>query len=245
VWLIFDIESVPDGLLLAQVKYAYKDMNPEKAIALARKQAVDTTGRDFVPYSYQYPVAICYGLVDSSYKLLELGHFGTYPDPHGPGAYVRSIVHEFWKLVADKKPRFVTFNGRGFDIPLLELMAFKYGIQIPEHYKDKYGARYRFGDSHIDLQEFLTNYGASRLAGGLELASKLLGRSGKMGIHGDQVYDMYKSGRTSEIISYCLSDVVETYHVFLRTRVLLGAIDIATERRLIEDDAAGTMCAQR
>jgi 3'-5' exonuclease len=122
----------------------------------------------------------------------------------------------------------VTFNGRGFDMPLLEMAAFRYGVAAKDHYLAR--DRYR---GPLDLQEWFTNFGAYRLTGGLNLLAKLLGKPGKMTVSGDQVYQLYLDGKLQEINDYCLCDTLDTYFVFLRTRVLTGDIGPDQEGELV------------
>ena len=131
--------------------------------------------------------------------------------------------------VARYKAKLVTFNGRGFDLPLLELAAFRYGCSARDHFPN---SRNRFNGNHIDLFDWLTNYGACRLAGGLNLLAKLLGKPGKMEVAGDQVYAMHRAGQLQEINDYCMFDTLDTYFVFLRTRVLLGELPLSEEAAL-------------
>ena len=74
--------------------------------------------------------------------------------------------------------------------------------------------------------DWLTNYGGCRLSGGLNLLSKILGKPGKMEVAGDQVYGMYQAGKLKEINEYCAFDTLDTYFVFLRTRVLTGDLTL-------------------
>src|SRR5262249_54895334 len=94
-------------------------------------------------------------------------------------------------------------------------------------------SRNRFAGNHIDLFDWLSNYGACRLSGGLDLLAKMLGKPGKMGVTGEQVYQMYRDGRLQEINDYCLCDTLDTYFVFLRTRVIAGELTIEQERELV------------
>ena len=129
----------------------------------------------------------------------------------------------------------VSFNGRTFDIPLLELAAFRYGISAPNWFNvfakswEQRRARYN-QQSHIDLQDMLTNFGASRFNGGLNLVANLLGKPGKMGIAGHMVQDLFAQGEVKRINDYCRCDVLDTYFVFLRFSVMLGTISIEQER---------------
>ena len=55
-----------------------------------------------------------------------------------------------------------------------------------------------------------------------------------MEVSGDQVYEMYQAGKLQEINDYCLCDTLDTYFVFLRTRVLTGDITRSRRPRLVE-----------
>ena len=150
------------------------------------------------------------------------------------------MVSHFWTgWEKYGRPTLVTFNGRTFDIPLLELAAYRYGIGIPKWFDtsartwDQPRNRYNT-KSHFDLQEVLTNTGASRFSGGLHVAASLIGRPGKMDIAGYMVQDMFDAGRLQEIVDYCRCDVLDTYFVFLRTLVLQGRLDLAQERKVAD-----------
>ncbi|HEY2249397.1 MAG TPA: 3'-5' exonuclease, partial [Planctomycetaceae bacterium] len=136
------------------------------------------------------------------------------------------------------RPTLVSFNGRGYDLPLLELAAFRYGLSIPYWFnvdgKSFEQARNRYNCyAHIDLCDLLSNFGAMRLAGGLNLVANLIGKPGKTGVDGSKVQDMYDAGQTHEINDYCRCDVLDTYFVFLRTRVLLGKLKLEEEQKLV------------
>src|SRR6185295_2502301 len=87
--------------------------------------------------------------------------------------------------------------------------------------------------AHMDLHELLTNFGSSRFTGGLSLAANLLGKPGKMDVQGDMVQDLFNAGKLAEINDYCRCDVLDTYFVFLRTRVLLGQLTLEQEQKKI------------
>ena len=131
-------------------------------------------------------------------------------------------------------------KGRTFDVPLLELSAFRFGLPIPTWFalqaKSFEQPRNRFNlDAHIDLQEMLTNFGSTRFTGGLNLASNLIGKPGKMDVQGDMVQDMFDAGRLKEINDYCRCDVLDTYFVFLRSRVVLGQLSLDEEQGIVAE----------
>src|SRR5207302_1482379 len=95
------------------------------------------------------------------------------------------------------------------------------------------GSRNRFQGSHLDLMDWLTNFGAARLNGGMNLLSKLLGKPGKMEVDGSAVYQMHRAGQAQDINDYCLCDTLDTYFIFLRTRVLTGDLTLEQEHILV------------
>jgi predicted PolB exonuclease-like 3'-5' exonuclease len=229
-FLVIDTESVPDGKLLSQVKFP--GTGPAEAIRLAQQEARERspTGSDFLPVPFQYPVAACVLRVGADFGLQAMTCLDA------PQFRPRKIVEAFWSGVGSylskyrERIKLVTFNGRGFDIPLLELAAFRYGIGNRDHFL---GGRRRFDGWHLDLLEWLTNYGAYRLTGGLNLLSKLLGKPGKMDVQGDKVYEMHLAGQAQQINDYCMFDTLDTYFVFLRTRVLQGEITLDDEQQAV------------
>jgi predicted PolB exonuclease-like 3'-5' exonuclease len=154
------------------------------------------------------------------------------------------ITEHFWRgWDRYRRPTLVSFNGRTFDIPLLELAAFRYGVSVPGWFNvgaksfEQYRNRFNL-DAHFDLQEILTNFGSTRFTGGLNLAANLLGKPGKMDVEGHMVQDLYDAGKVAEINDYCRCDVLDTYFVFLRTRVMFGEISLDHEQGLIGETHA-------
>jgi predicted PolB exonuclease-like 3'-5' exonuclease len=224
-FLVFDTESVPDGKLLGLVKYSEERLSPEEAIAKAQAEAreISPTNSDFLPVTYQVPVAVCIMRVGNDFRIQNLISLDA------PHYRPREIVTAFWKGVNRYAgARLVTFNGRGFDLPLMELMAFRYGCSAQDYFAR---SRNRF-NGHLDVCDWLSNFGGCRMAGGLNLLAKVLAKPGKMEISGDQVYSMYRDGKIQEINDYCMFDTIDTYFVFLRTRVLTGDLTLEQERQM-------------
>ena len=226
-FIILDTESVPDGQLLGRVKYPEDVLTPEEAIQRAQTEAreLSPAGSDFLPVTYQIPVAVCVLRVAADFSLQAIACLDA------PEYRPEEIVRKFWLGTSRYKAKLVTFNGRGFDLPLLELAAFRYGYSARDHF---YNSRNRYNGNHVDLFDWLSNFGACRLTGGLNLLAKMLGKPGKMEMAGDQVYALWREGRTREINDYCMFDTLDTYFVFLRTRVLLGEITLDEEKRYVE-----------
>ncbi len=229
-YLVFDTESVPDGRLLALVRYPRENLSPAEAIERARADArqQSASGSDFLPVTFQYPVATCVLRVGADFVPQAITCLGA------PHYRPRTIVEQFWAGVNHYRGRrgppvkLVTFNGIGFDLPLMEMAAFRYGVSGKAHFEL---SRRRPDSGHLDLMDWMTNSGAIRLAGGLDVLSKLLGIPGKMEVRGEQVYAMYLEGKLQEINDHCMHDTLDTYFVLLRTRVLTGELSLEDEHR--------------
>ena len=232
-YLVFDIESVADGELVSRLRYPGEHPPPQEAIRRYRDELLEKYESDFIPYTYQLPISIAIAKVAADYRLLDLVTLDE------PQFRPHVIAEHFWRgWEKYGRPTLVSFNGRTFDLPLLELAAFRYGIAVPGWFnlsaKSFEQPRNRYNlDAHFDLQELLTNFGSTRFTGGLNLAANLLGKPGKMDVQGHMVQDLYDAGKLAEINDYCRCDVLDTYFIFLRTRVMLGQLALAEEQELI------------
>jgi 3'-5' exonuclease len=232
-YLAFDIETVADGQLVSRIRYPGENLPPEVAVGRYRQELRDKFDSDFVPYTFQVPVAVAVGKITSDFRLLDISVLDE------PEYRPHVMTERFWRgWEKYRRPTLVSFNGRTFDLPLLELAAFRYGVSVPGWFNvgaksfEQYRNRFNL-DAHVDLQEILTNFGSTRFTGGLNLAANLLGKPGKMDVQGHMVQDMYDQGQVAEINDYCRCDVLDTYFVFLRTRVLFGDITLDNEQGLI------------
>lgn len=233
-YIVFDTESVVDGALLRRVLYQDQELAPAEAVERYQSEQEQKLGGapGFVPVSFHVPVAIAVARVGADFRLQEIACLDA------PRFDPRIMVELFWRGVQHySQAVLVDFNGRGFDIPLLTLSAFRFGISCPRYFadSDRFGFRYRFTSKHLDLMEWITEYGAFRVRGGLDLLAKILGKPGKMETSGGQVGELYAGGRLQEINDYCLHDVLDTYFVFLRTRVLTGHLSLEQEQAMVED----------
>jgi predicted PolB exonuclease-like 3'-5' exonuclease len=229
-YLVFDTESIPDGDLLRKVKYPEPNLTAEEAIEKARQEAREKSyeGSDFIPVAFQIPIAVCVLRVGRDFMPQRLTCLDA------PQYRIPEIVKQFWRGVAAyPKAVLVTYNGRGFDLPLMELAAFDHGCPAADYFGK---TRNRYGNQ-CDLREFMSNYGACRQIGSLDVMAKRGHRPagvGKLDVTGDQVYDMHRAGRLREINDYCMCDTLDTYFVFLRTRVLTGELTPEGEEEVVK-----------
>jgi predicted PolB exonuclease-like 3'-5' exonuclease len=235
-YLVFDIESIADGELISKVKYAGENYSAGEAVDTYCGELLERFGSEFIPSTYHLPVAIAIIKVDEELRIIDIV---TLDAPEYRPHVIAKTFWDGWK--AYKMPTLVSFNGRSYDIPVMELAAFRFGISIPDWFNmnekswDQRRNRYNHA-AHLDLQDVLTNYGATRyFTGGLNLAANLLGKPGKMGIAGHMVQDLYNQGEIARINDYCRCDVLDTYFVLLRTKVLTGDISLEQEQGLVAE----------
>ncbi len=234
-YLVFDVEAVADGELIARAKYGDPELPASEAIARFAAERLEQRGSAVLPPTWMLPISVAVAKVDSGFRLIDLAVLDA------PQYRPHRITEQFWKGWKHySQPTLVTFNGRGYDLPVLEMAAYRYGITLPEWFnveaRSYEQARNRYNvHSHIDLMDLVSNFGASRVNGGLNLLAHLIGKPGKTGVDGSMVQGFYDEGRAEEINDYCRCDVLDTYFVFLRSRVLIGRLDIETEQRLVAE----------
>lgn len=235
-YFIFDVESAADGDLIARVKYPDERLTAQQAVRKYRDELLEESDgvRDFIPYTFQIPVAVVIAKVSKEFALLDVVSLDE------PEFRSHIMTEQFWRgWEVYQQPTWVSFNGRTFDMPLMELAAYRYGCSMFKWFapntKSFDQPRNRYNTKcHMDLLDILTNSGASRFTGGLNLAAELIGKPGKMGVEGYMVQDMHDQGRYQEVSDYCRCDVLDTYFVFLRCAVMRGELELGRERELNE-----------
>jgi predicted PolB exonuclease-like 3'-5' exonuclease len=133
------------------------------------------------------------------------------------------ILADFAKLLEERRPALVTYNGRGFDLPVIAMRCLRYGIPLAHYYQSR-DVRYRFSpEGHLDLMDFIADFGAAKRSK-LDIIAKLCGMPGKVGVDGKDVGPLVHAGRIQEVRNYCLCDVVQTAAVFYRVELLRGQL---------------------
>jgi predicted PolB exonuclease-like 3'-5' exonuclease len=149
----------------------------------------------------------------------------------GKGGGEGELLADFAQWLDSRRPTIVTWNGRGFDMPVITSRALRHGVPMPWWFSDR-NTRYRYTtEGHFDLMDFLTDFGAAKNAR-LDAYAKLVGMPGKVGVDGSQVAPLVHAGKLDEVNAYCLCDVAQTAAVFLRVELLRGAIDRPRYREL-------------
>lgn len=256
-YVIFDTESVPNARLINQLKYANEGLDDDAAVHRYQEELMAEHGNDFVNVGLQMGICVAVAKVDKDFRLLSIrgecsqsewdiaSKFWSlinktrWPNQDELRFYNSLSEQERAKRLASECPyrgaSVVTYNGRGFDFPLMEQAAFRWAISCPHYWNEQYGLRYRFGQKHIDILEMFNNFGACRIQGGMDAACKSILIPGKCGVSGGDVYNLWKSGEYKAVADYCIRDTLDTYLVFLRTRVMVGQLNHSQETSLRKD----------
>ena len=220
--LAFDIETVPDVEGLRRLhgldaKIADRDV-AEMAFQL-RRQA---TGSDFLPLHLHRVIVISCALRDrDTFKVWSIG-----------GESEGELIQRFFDGVEKYTPQLVSWNGGGFDLPVMHYRGLIHGVKARRYWElgeedrefkwNNYISRYH--SRHLDLMDLLALY-QPRANAPLDALTQLMGLPGKLGMEGAGVWDAYQAGKLAEIRNYCEADVVNTYLVYLRFQQMRGALD--------------------
>lgn len=218
-FLVFDVETRIDKVLVRAVLHRHAEIDVDEAYEQTRADiaARSRSGSDFLPHAFHVPVSIVVGEVDDERVLRDVRVLGG--EDYGEAG----IVCEFWERVEAFRGTLVSFNGRAFDLPVLELAALRYGCVIPRYFE----AGYRDHDAehlHYDLYDFVTNGGAYSVRGGFDLVARLAGLPGKDKLSGSDVQTLWETGQLAAINTYCRRDVIQTYFLFLHLERMRGRI---------------------
>lgn len=228
--LVFDIETIPDiaGLrTLWDLDPAATDTSVAELAFQRRRQA---TGSDFLPVHLHRVVAISCAFRDrEGFKVWSLGT---------PEDGEAELVQRFFDGIERYTPQLVSWNGSGFDLPVLHCRALVHGIAAPRYWDqgeddrdfkfNNYLSRYH--SRHLDLMDVLAAY-QNRAFAPLDDIARLCGLPGKLGMDGSQVWPAYCEGRLADIRNYCETDVANTYLVFLRFQKMRGALSATDYER--------------
>ena len=222
--LVFDIETIPD-IDSGKRLYGLDGLTDrEIAEVMFSRRRQDTGGSsDFLRHHLHRIVAI--SVVLASPDKLNVWSLGN------PDSNEEEIVQRFFEGIDKYSPVLVSWNGRGFDLPVLHYRALLHAVQAPRYWEsgdDDQSFRWnnylsRYHQRHTDLMDVLSGYEFRSVAPLNEIAV-MLGLPGKMGMDGSQVWDQYQEGRIDAIRNYCETDVLNTYLVYLRYQFMRGLL---------------------
>ncbi len=232
---VFDCETIPDVALIRQ-HFDVAGLDDHAAIDKAQEEYAQAHNTTFLPLPYHRVVALSAVIADSFGRFVKVGDFGKGADDE------EAIIRDFFGYIESKNPRLVSFNGRGFDMPMLLLRAMRYNISFPAWFdqnnpqlnKSKWANyRYRYAENfHLDLLDSMGSFGAVRNLK-LDTVCTMAGIPGKYDVSGDQVTDLYYAGKLDTIREYCQSDVLNTYWLFLKYERLRGTLTQEDYRRFL------------
>lgn len=228
---VFDIESIPDIELLRDI-YHYEGDSMEvcKQAFAAQKEK---SGSEFLPLSFHRIISIASVIADDFGNFVKVGHFAK-NTPLEQREEV--LLQEFSSFLNKQNPRLISFNGRGYDMPLIGIRALKYNVNLFgyyesdnaecgktkwENYRQRYSERF-----HLDLYDVLGNYGAARTLS-LDSLCKMAGIMGKFEVSGEQVHELiFMENNLAKVDFYCQSDVLNTYWLFLKFELTKGMLEL-------------------
>lgn len=138
------------------------------------------------------------------------------------GQSEKQPIRSFVDFVGVHQPQMVTFNGHSFDLPVLRYRSMVHGLSAPGLHARPY--YHRFTEDHVDICDVLSSFTYSGKAR-LDEISRVMELPGKPdGMDGSRVQVYYDARRIGEIANYCLSDILNTYRIWLRYELFRGRL---------------------
>ena len=235
--LVFDIETIPDVDGLRRLNDLPGELSDAEVAELAFQQRRARNGSDFLPLHLQRIVAISCALrAGDGFRVWSLA---------APALSETEIIQRFFDGIEKFTPQIVSWNGGGFDLPVLHYRGMLHGVSAPRYwdlgdgdYADSRDFKWnnyisRYHTRHLDLMDLLALYNG-RANAPLDELAKLFGFPGKLGMDGGKVWAAWQAGQADEIRDYCETDVVNTYLVYNRFRrihnELTGEEEIAEQQ---------------
>lgn len=222
--LVFDIETIPDvesGRKIYDLGDADKLSDDDVARVMFNKRREQTGESEFLRHHMHKICAISVLLRQgSSVKVWSIGELDSDE---------AEIIKRFYDGIDKYTPTLVSWNGGGFDLPVLNYRALKHGVVASRYWEtgdDDQSFKWnnylsRFHSRHTDLMDVLSGY-QPRANAPLDQIAVMLGYPGKMGMSGANVWPEFQAGNLEAIRNYCETDVLNTYLVYLRFELIRG-----------------------
>lgn len=240
--LVFDIETIPDTDGLRQLLELPPETSAADVAQVAFHRRRQAGQSEFLPLHVQRVVAIACTLREgSSFRVWSLGE----ADEHEG-----RLIQRFFDGIEKYTPNLVSWNGSGFDLPVLHYRGMMHGVVAARYWDlgeddrdfkwNNYIGRYHM--RHTDLMDVLALY-QGRGSVPLDELARLCGLPGKLGMDGSKVWEAYQSGEIQAIRNYCETDVVNTWLVYLRFQRMRGLLTAEAHQRevaLVRDTLAAS-----
>ncbi|HEY3432712.1 MAG TPA: 3'-5' exonuclease [Rhodocyclaceae bacterium] len=225
--VVFDIETIPDIVGLRVLHELPDELSDSEVAEYAFQKQRAKNGSDFLPHHLQRVAVISFVLrSDEGFKVVSLAE---------PKQTEAEMIQMFFKGIEKYVPQLVSWNGGGFDLPVLHYRGLIHGVTAPRYWDMGEGTRSdfkwnnyisRYHARHLDLMDLLAMY-QPRASAPLDDLAKLMGFPGKLGMDGSAVWQGWQDGKIDDIRDYCETDVVNTYLVYLRFRKMRGELTAA------------------
>lgn len=223
--LVFDIETVADLEGARRVYPELSQLNDDDTLAALTSLRIQEAGHDFMRLPLHRIVCI-------SALYIKEGNFSLF-SLTADTMSEQEIISTFFRAFKDinNLPQLVSWNGSGFDIPVLIYRAMQYDVTVPLLFEQ--GDRInnmrfnnyvnRFHTRHLDLMDRFSQYGGSRHES-MDVVATLYGFPGKTCITGNMVGELARNDEWDKVSIYCESDVLNTWLIYLRWQRLTGKI---------------------
>jgi predicted PolB exonuclease-like 3'-5' exonuclease len=229
--LVFDIETIPDVAGLRVLREAASTLSDADVLAAERAEREAAGRSEMLPLYLQRVIVI--SCVFRSAKGLVVQSFVD-----RDGASEGKVIQTFFDKIEKHQPQLVSWNGGGFDLPVLHYRGLKHGVVADKYwdlgeddreYKwNNYISRYH--TRHLDLMDLLALY-QPRANAPLDAMAKLCGLPGKLGMDGSQVHAAFLDGKLEDIRRYCETDVMNTWLMYCRFQTMRGGLTEAEHAR--------------
>jgi hypothetical protein len=226
--LVFDIETIPDVAGIRRLHELPADLPDAEVAEVAFQKRRAQTGSDFLgPQLHKVIVVGCVLREADAIKVFSIAEESE-----------KDTLQRFYDGIEKLVPQIVSWNGGGFDLPVMNYRSLINGVAAPKFWdqgeddKDFRWNSYlgRYHQRHLDLMDVLAMY-QPRNNAPLDDVARLAGFPGKVGVGGAQVWSAFQAGKLAEIRAYCEADTVNTWLLFLRFQKLRGAMSVEQYRK--------------
>lgn len=227
-YLAFDIEAVPD-VESGRRLHGLEGLDDEDTVrAMEQLRMQETGGRTFLRL-YLYRVVAISGVLrrrvlsgeSDDIRIWSIGD---------PDADEKELIERFFRLIERREPTLISWNGNGFDMPVLIYRALHHGVEAARYF-DTRSQDFRFNnyqnryhERHTDLMDVLAGH-QNRAAAPLDEVARFLGVPGKSDMSGEEVGERWLAGDIEAIRDYCEADALRTWLVYLHYDRLRGRLD--------------------